>query len=77
MASPSPRYDNRHDSKQDTAIPLGLWATVHFREAVGDLLSAEGYVQYCSTYGVRLKMSDGRVVYTPHTNIIGATGYES
>lgn len=63
--------------EKDTALPLGEWMIVHFREPIGKAWSVEGNVAYCATYGVRIVSADGAMTFIPHSNILGATGEEA
>ena len=77
MANPYARNTDPRPLKdeRETALPVGLWVMLYFREPVDGELTAAGYVDFCGTYGVRISDENtGSVTFASHANIIGATG---
>ena len=68
MASPYPRKEQK-----ESAIPLGAYVELYFREAIGDLASVAGGVSYIGPYGIRVETENGTDVYVAHQNVLGAT----
>lgn len=75
MAYPRQHHEERAP-RPESALPVGLWVTLYFKEPFGEMKQAEGGVDYCSTYGIRITTQQGVVVYTPHINVIGAVSVE-